>query len=53
MRSPCRRSGGAGAAALLPAIVEDVANLRDTFSALRAAVKATEQTPDGGHAAVG
>jgi len=53
MCSPCRRGGGAGAAALLFNIVEDAANLRDTFSALRAAVKATEQAPDGGHAAIG
>jgi rhodanese-related sulfurtransferase len=52
MCSPCRRSGGAAAALLLD-IVEDVANLRDTFSALRAAVKATEQASDGGHAAIG
>jgi hypothetical protein len=53
MRTPCRRSGSAGAAALLLDIVEDVANLGDTLSALRAAVKATEQAPDGGHAAIG
>jgi len=52
MRTPCRRAG-AGRTAPLPGLVDDAANLGDTFSALRTAVKATEQAADGGHAAIG